>query len=524
MSVIFSDNFNAGSITGWSSGSLNVVNSWGNGGTPCNGCGSGQAFKVVGVTPNVGAIRAQVACILSADQFVFGVDDFNGGNNVDRYQLIIYLRPDGSFRVRVKISPFGQGLVSYLNTPPGMFPVNGVQFGLQIRWSIGSSNSITYTVNNVDVATVTWNETYIASQWDRISLLGVNIPIGFPKTDIVTTDDFEVDNSNAKINWPAGNAPKLDVHKTCLNSPSPPPLLITRFEDLSFWDDIQNSVFLRAGWGLDGGNAITCSQGYTEKVISGNTNVVLSEGTVRFQYGYLYVQGVDDYQQILQLNSTSFPPYGVRSGNFRSNLFLETNGALRFQIHNTINLAHNVDFYSAPGVFKRDGTIQAVQVRWQFPVNTTINFEVLVNDVSVITGTHTPPDIVTCVPQAGGAIQQIPIWVRTDAGVVSTVCEDIYRDGGINEAVLHYFMIYSSGAYVSYSSAVEFIVDPSYAPKSYLPGNAATGVCSGPPLPPPLEITGLHTLTQGNLLHDRYNNSVEKKIPDPTIRTAFIGE
>lgn len=51
-----------------------------------------------------------------------------------------------------------------------------------------------------------------------------------------------------------------------------------------------------------------------------------------------------------------------------------------------------------------------------------------------------------------------------------------------------------------------------------------TGFPSGVPSLPVQDLTGLFVIDRGGKSVDRYNNGVERKIPDPTIKTAYIGE
>jgi hypothetical protein len=227
-SILFADDFNAGVLTGWGSpNNLPTVNQWGHDRTYCVGCWTGQSRKILTpVVPSVGAIRAQVACILTATDaldgaLAFSVQDFNGGDNVNRYQLLVYLKPNGAFRIRYKLVP---PTVAFADTAPSLFPVDGTQFGLQIRFSIGAPHTVVFTVNDVDVATLSWTYAYDANQWDDVWVYAIygNTAGGPPLTQVGTVDNYEVDSSNAKVAWPAGTAPRLDVTRTCFLPPPDP--------------------------------------------------------------------------------------------------------------------------------------------------------------------------------------------------------------------------------------------------------------------------------------------------------------
>ena len=51
-----------------------------------------------------------------------------------------------------------------------------------------------------------------------------------------------------------------------------------------------------------------------------------------------------------------------------------------------------------------------------------------------------------------------------------------------------------------------------------------TGRPAGSPSLPALDLAGLFKVDKGGKSVDRYNRGIEMKIPDPTIRTAFVGE
>ena len=81
-----------------------------------------------------------------------------------------------------------------------------------------------------------------------------------------------------------------------------------------------------------------------------------------------------------------------------------------------------------------------------------------------------------------------------------------------------------SSALVAYDN---FEIEDAVLVKSFsvCPGatNLYANICSNPPDPPPPDDSGLYFMTTSDLKHDKYYNS-DKKIPDPTLKTAIIGE
>lgn len=228
MSIIFSDNFNSGALTGWGSpNSLATVDLWGFGGTFCVGCSnaSSQSRKTL-ASPisNVGSIRAQVAGIFTlADTtnglLIFNIQDFNAGVGTNNFQLLVYLRPDGRFRIRWN----NNGVGTFINSSAGsLFPADGTQFGLQIRFEIAATNTVIFTVNNIDVATINWTHSARANQWDDIWIYGnyTNTAGSPPVTRLTTVDNYEADDDNTAVSWPAGTAPKLDANFVCFSGPA----------------------------------------------------------------------------------------------------------------------------------------------------------------------------------------------------------------------------------------------------------------------------------------------------------------
>jgi hypothetical protein len=82
------------------------------------------------------------------------------------------------------------------------------------------------------------------------------------------------------------------------------------------------------------------------------------------------------------------------------------------------------------------------------------------------------------------------------------------------------------GTYHWQTSIAEIQLDDTVNIISYPPCNAVNATeanpCS-PVIPPPPELSGIYFVNPINT-HDKYNGSVDKKIPDPTVKTAVLGE
>ncbi len=235
--VAFADHFvertAAGTVqTGWSSGSATGVTLWGNAASPACGCGvyGTQATKVFATPIAGGSVRLRIAAIIPTFDPVtyapFGVPIvyvFPAGGPSNRFQALIHLRSDGSFAIRGGLHA---GSTVNFATAAGLYPTDGTWFGLQIRIAIsGTASTIIFTVNNVDVATVTDTHVFDAPlSWDTLALSG-GFTYGSPQTDVLLMDDVEVDASNAAVDWRAGSAITLDLLYTCIGAPPPPVVL-----------------------------------------------------------------------------------------------------------------------------------------------------------------------------------------------------------------------------------------------------------------------------------------------------------
>lgn len=232
MAILFSDNFNSGSPTGWNEAGIDCINLWGFAGTFCATCSSlSDNRKTFGsLQGSTLSVRAQVACVIDPGLdpdgvLAWAVQDFNGGAGFTNFQVVLYLRADGAFRTRWHVPPFG---AEFLISTPGLYPTDGTQFGLQMLLTIGPTSTATFVVNNVVVASQSVTHAYRVNQWDDVFLYGyMRVPGGGTLADLsglTAFDNVELDSSNAQVDWPPGTAPQLDLTRVCIGlGPEPPP-------------------------------------------------------------------------------------------------------------------------------------------------------------------------------------------------------------------------------------------------------------------------------------------------------------
>jgi len=278
----------------------------------------------------------------------------------------------------------------------------------------------------------------------------------------------------------------------------------SRMESLAFFEVLTGTVTLIPGWGIDRLNALTCSRGSTARLAAATYLTELHEGTIRWQYGYLYVSGEDFSRNLAEFNCKDGVAGRSSNRSFLSVLQLNVDGSLTFYRANSPTGGTLVIGTSAPGVFVRDGRIHALQFRFSFPTHASITYEFLVNNVSVLAGTHTTTQSFECLGGLVGGVfyptSTKHYWLRYAAGTDPVSCHLQIERTGINHVgFLHHAKI-GVGAFTDHiSSLVEVVIDDAAAPVSYLPGNAAAikmNACSGelppvttPPRPPACPVT-----------------------------------
>jgi hypothetical protein len=234
MSIVFSDNFNAGYAPGaWQfKDNVSLLPEWGFNRTQGVGCANGQMRNDFGqVCFNVltgflvhqqGSLRVQVAAVAdgvnpSDDAILIGIvnrEDICFGPTGNAFSLLTYLRFDGALYTRVNLPTFSD---FFDTSPAGVFPIDGFEHGLQVRWALGSPHQIIYTIDDVDVHTITWSAGYGT---DAISSIWL-YPRNSPGTLLTVFDNCEFDDSSDAVSWPAGNAVQLDLSQTCFGPPPP---------------------------------------------------------------------------------------------------------------------------------------------------------------------------------------------------------------------------------------------------------------------------------------------------------------
>lgn len=341
-------------------------------------------------------------------------------------------------------------------------------------------------------------------------------------------------------------------------------LYSSKMESLDWFLYLDGTSVLKPLWGIDSGNAMTCCHSAVLKNAQPTYSTELSSGTIRWQYAFLHTSGPMVATQVIFARvGSAFNVF--LSAEFGCYIVLNPNGSITLQVLHTTDVSpFYTEVTSAPGVFTLNGTYHAFQLRFSFPNHTTFVYKVLINDVIILDSSisTSAPDI-ACDDEipTGPATYHTP-WMRIiNPAVSSGLCANLTEIAGINDVRL----FNRQYAVNTMSSFVELIIDDSDSAVSYLPGNAprlkADTCIGGTPDPPDpsvteirvtqsvievltaeLDYSGLYTPTPHTPFgvgtptdepHDEYYNravplpgpgSIDKKIPDPTIRTALFGE
>jgi len=238
VAIVFSDNFNttipnAGLNPPWGNSdgyhppnnNLATIDKWGYGGSRCVGCSSGQAnYRLPFLTSGQGSIRMQLAvvCPNNNDEeggFFASIADGRPTAPVRAFGLVVYVGKTGALSARVPDNTIGARILQV--APPGSFPVDGTQHGVQVRFIVTSTyTTVTFTVDNIDKGTITHPAAVGSVVWDYVFIYGLRMPGGGARpTDLWTIDNYELDDSYAAVDWPAGSAPKLDMSRICFANP-----------------------------------------------------------------------------------------------------------------------------------------------------------------------------------------------------------------------------------------------------------------------------------------------------------------
>jgi hypothetical protein len=334
-------------------------------------------------------------------------------------------------------------------------------------------------------------------------------------------------------------------------------------ESLGWFLYLDGTSVLKPLWGIDSGNAMTCCHSAVLKNAQPTYATELTSGTIRWQYAFLHTTGP------MVTTPMVFARVGSAFNVFNSNEFgcyvlINPNGSVSVQVLATTTISPGyTEITSAPGVFALNGTYHAFQLRFTFISHTVFQFKIVINDVIVLdsSASTSMPDV-SCDDEipTGPATFKSPWYRIINPAVGAGFCSNIAEIAGINDVRL----FNRQYAVNTMSSFVELVIDDSPSAVSYLPGNApklkvdtCTGGTPDPPGPAaevqlsqlPIELvlveldhSGLYFPTPSSPPglnfpsdepHDKYYNrdvplpgpgSVDKKIPDPTIRTALFGE
>lgn len=233
-----------------------------------------------------------------------------------------------------------------------------------------------------------------------------------------------------------------------------------------------------SGVGCNGGKAFTCSftnggvtTTYAYKQLVAHTAGYTSLA-VRLQYAiFSSTSGWID-SPILYLNNWYGENHSL-SAQFFASLFVLENGALRFII--TDNSSPN-NFTSAANVIPTNGLVHGIQVSLAFTDHATLVYNIVVDNVSVLSGTFTCSTIVCIIPNRtswGYSASQNP-----------SPCGDYVQFGGVS-AIEVWVQKFPTGAVPNQliSSNLGVVVDTDNSIISYLPCNGYgtnANVCTNP--------------------------------------------
>lgn len=218
MSIVFSDNFDAGGWTwdgaGWTSrepDEQELLAGRGVSGTTCFGCACATLRK--DVTPaTAGAVRARLAAVAgTASDVLFQSSVLQAFDPIEGFVCGFTLFGDGHIQVTMG------GIASdQFDTAPGTFPMDGTWVGVQLAFDL-PTRTFALVLNDVAVLTgtcggfvsVDWSSVFVTKGEQPVS--SRSDPYGLGSAMVVAIDDVEIDDSDAIVSWPAGAGPPLTL-------------------------------------------------------------------------------------------------------------------------------------------------------------------------------------------------------------------------------------------------------------------------------------------------------------------------
>jgi hypothetical protein len=141
------------------------------------------------------------------------------------------------------------------------------------------------------------------------------------------------------------------------------------------------------GRGIDGGYALTCSEGFFARPLCAPTTS-LQNVSIRVQYGIFTAPSVQ--KEIIETYANN-PDGSIDTTSFNSVLSINPDGSLHLAINSPTG-ASPLSVTSAAGVVAVTGAMHGIQLTFAFNGGfTNVTYAVVVNNVTVLSGTYTPP-------------------------------------------------------------------------------------------------------------------------------------
>lgn len=279
-----------------------------------------------------------------------------------------------------------------------------------------------------------------------------------------------------------------------------------------------------AGRGINYGYALTCGSALMIRQNSPYLGTELKTMTSRIQWGLagnLY-DGATGISGIPGLEIMSwYDPIdanSMNSGAFHAYLLARDTGAVSLWINRGgFGPSAGTVVTSVPGIFVYDGRMNGIQCSLSIGDHTSVTYNVVVNNVSVLSGTVVANIAIGSIL---GGCPAMHTWAVTD-GI--TLC---LERASITEMSFRGSQQPPGGTYHWQTSVAEYQLDDTVNIISYPPCNAANATESGqcsPIIAPPPDLSGVYFMNPTNT-HDKYNGGIDKKIPNPTIKTTGVGE
>lgn len=268
-----------------------------------------------------------------------------------------------------------------------------------------------------------------------------------------------------------------------------------------------NTTAIISGRGIDGGNALTCKTTTMIRKLAEPFTSNYANLTVRFQFGLAgnpgdALSGLSNVPGVIIYSANDESDGSL--GLFSSYITARENGAIMLYISGVASFdSDRLNANSAPGTLIYDGRMYGIQVSYSFLTPSNVSYNVVVNNVSVISGTFSRP----------------------------------WGNGTVTRATINYFENHSmhfpgGGLYHVMTSTTEIQIEDTVNIISYPPNNAVAADefngCTPIAPPPPDEFGGIYKMVDSKrndtIFDDGLDTSTNTKIPDPFAHIGLVGD